>query len=82
MLSSIRSFDSLKNNPKQYLDIGWKKKYYNQAKDSGILNNSGKIIFKLVAICKTEKEALNIEAQYAHDNKAKYWALGPGEKFL
>lgn len=74
MLSSLRSFNSLKENPDQELDIGWKKKYYNQAKDSGILDNSGKIIFKLVVLCDSQEEALNIETQYAHDNKAKYWS--------
>lgn len=71
MLSSLRSFNSLKENPNQELDIGWKKKYMEQAKDADIFN-SDKIVFKLIAYCKSEEEALMIEAQYAHDNKAKY----------
>ena len=79
MLSSLRSFNSLAKNPCQELDIGWKKKYFNQAKDAGLFDNSGKIIFKLIALCKTEEEALKIEQQYAHDNKAKYWSLGPND---
>lgn len=79
MLSSLRSFNSLKENPNQELDTGWKKKYMNQAKDTDIFN-SGKIIFKLVAFCETEEEALMIESQYAHDNKAKYWSPQPGQK--
>lgn len=81
MLSSLRSFNSLVKNPNQELDIGWKKKYYNQAKDAGLFDkdSSGKIIFKLVALCDNEKEALMIEQQYAHNNKAKYWSPEPGQ---
>ena len=80
MLSSLRSFDSLIKDPDQYLDKNWKKKYKNQLIDSGAYDdeNPGKVDFRLIAICKTEKEALEIEAQYAHDNKAKYWNPEPG----
>lgn len=91
MLSSIRSFDSLLKNPNQPLDVNWKAKYKNQLIDAGGFDkdNPGKIIFKLVFICdkfstreKNEQEALKIEAQYAHDNKAKYWSPEPGQKIL
>lgn len=82
MLSSLRSFDSLLKNPEQPLDLGWKIKYKNQLVDAGGYDeeNSGKIIFKLVAICENEEEALKIEAQYAYDNKAKYWSPEPGQR--
>ena len=80
MLLSIRKFDSLKNlktykknNPG--IEKSWWEVYLNELKDS---NNN--IIFKLVAInifCKEEREL--IEAQYAHDNKARYWNPAPGQ---
>lgn len=81
MLSSLRSFNSLKENFNQELDTGWKKKYMNQAKDAGLFDDNcpGKIIFKLISYCDNEKDALIKEQQYAHDNKAKYWSLGPNE---
>lgn len=79
MLSSLRSFNSLKSDPNQTLDSGWKKKYMEQAKDADIFNN-GKIIFKLITYCETDEEALMVEAQYAHDNKAKYWSPEPGQR--
>ena len=84
MLSSLRSFNNLKENPNQELDIGWKRKYFKQAEDAGLFNNRnpGKIIFKLVALCETEEEALKIEQQYAHDNKSKYWSPQPGQKII
>lgn len=82
MLSSLRSFNSLAENPKQELDTGWEKKYYKQAEDAGLFDiiNPGKIIFKIVALCDSEDEALKIEAQYSHDNKVKYWSPEPGQK--
>lgn len=77
MLSSIRSFHSLINNPEQHLDEGWKRKYKNQLDDC----NGKPIIFKIVSInCINDEEAINIEVQYAHDNKAKYWSPEPGQK--
>ena len=43
----------------------------------------GNIIFKLVSInIENKEQRWNIESQYAHDNKAKYWNPAPGQSII
>ncbi len=78
MLSSLRSFQSLRDDPEQCLDVGWKRKYSKQLKDCG----DGNIVFKLVALCSSQKEALMVEMQYAYDHQARYWSPEPGQRIM
>ena len=45
-----------------------------------IKDNKMKIIFKLIAEkIEVKEQRFNIESQYAHDNKAKFWNKAPGQ---
>ena len=79
MLSSIRSFNSIKKNGLRNGALSWEKRYQKEFNDA-----SDKIIFKIIAInINNLEKRLKIEAQYAYDNKSKYWAPQPGQfKYL
>ena len=86
MLGWIRNYNACRGKSDEEL-IKMNKKYqkYNRKKKRDIAEYCSKLnskpIFKLVAIkIKDKKKREDIEAQYAHDNKALFWSPAPGQK--
>lgn len=78
MLFSIRALDAGRQNlhkPDSYFDD--KPSIYRKYRD---IASHGEIVFRLVATGVTTKEGRErIEAQHAHQTRAKYWSPAPGQ---
>lgn len=86
MLGWIRNYNACRGKSDEEL-IKMNKKYqnYNRKKKRDIAEYCSRLnskpIFKLVAIkIKDKNKREDIEAQYAHDNKALFWSPAPGQK--
>lgn len=74
-------FNSKFNNEKEIELYNKNHQNYNRMKFKNIFEDcNNKYILRLVSVnIESEIEREKIEAQYAHDNKARYWSPAPGQ---